>query len=102
MEKPPSGVAELYTVVNHGEAFSVNVMGMVSDRMPASHTRGTDVQMTFVLIDNSVLQHGLRFKFFKKTVDELPHITQRGDIVLLRKVKVDKSSAFKAGPYSPL
>ena len=87
-ETAPPGITELCVVVSDGEAASVNIMGVVHDCMPVRQTRGTDLQMTFVLRDDSLSSNGLRVKYFKKNIDDLPRVCQNGDVVLLRRLKV--------------
>lgn len=84
----PPGITELCVVVSDGEAASINIMGVVHDCMPVRQTKGTDLQITFVLRDESMSNNGLRVKCFRKSVDELPRVCQNGDVVLLRRLKV--------------
>jgi len=66
-----------------------NVMGVVTDFMLPNKTRGTDYQTTFTLRDMSRYIIGFRFKFFRSEMKELPPIQNVGDVVLLRRIKLN-------------
>ncbi|KAI9828792.1 MAG: hypothetical protein M1832_001897 [Thelocarpon impressellum] len=67
-------------------------MGVVVDFMAAVKSRGTDYQCTFSLVDptydGSGPNTGLRVRFFRSSLDELPKIRGTGDVVALRNVKI--------------
>jgi len=88
-KRPPAGYLDLFSASQQGLQQSVNIIGVVSDVMVPGKTQGTDYQMTFTLLDNSTLPNGLRVKFFRKNLFDMPAIQSIGDVVVLRKIKVD-------------
>lgn len=87
-KRPPHGITELSIVVSNGDQNAVNVMGVVDDLMPPAMTRGKDVMLTFVLCDSSLTTNGCRFKYFKAKAEDLPQIHEKGDVVLLRNIRI--------------
>ena len=90
--KCPTGVKEISDILNDGRTGIFDVMGVVHDYMPPSHTSGTDIMLTLNIRDESFYTGGFRIKYFRKTAEELPQVQQNGDVVLLRKVKVGAAS----------
>ncbi|KAL8792673.1 MAG: hypothetical protein Q9195_004733 [Heterodermia aff. obscurata] len=86
----PPGFEDLYqasTRIN-GE---VNIMGRVTDHLSATPSRGKDMMSTFSIADAShgaQSDEGLKIRFFKPSEDEHPQIRGKGDVVLLRKVRI--------------
>ncbi|KAL9126103.1 MAG: hypothetical protein Q9217_004790, partial [Psora testacea] len=72
----------------------VNVMGVVTDHMPISKTKGPDWTCTFSLADHThgilgqMGEEGLKVRLFKTVASDLPEIQGTGDVVVLRNVKV--------------
>lgn len=72
----------------------VHVIGVVSDFMPPSKSRGTDWMLTFSIADwsygsiDNPSNEGLKVRFFRPLKSDLPPINGTGDVVVLRSVKV--------------
>lgn len=85
--RAPPEFKDLATVVAGGEAYGVNVMGVVHDFMAPAPSKGSDFQMLLRLRDKSMLTTGMRIKFFS-SMENLPAVHQLGDVVLLRNIRV--------------
>ena len=72
----------------------VNVIGVVSDFLPARKSSGTDWTVTFSIADRSagsigeIGLEGFKARFFKKMQCELPPVWGTGDVVILRNMKI--------------
>jgi protection of telomeres protein 1 len=85
---PPPTFVDLTTAYSQKEK-ALNVMGVVVDYLPAAKSKGTDYVITFTLHDPSWINGlGLKFKFFHQSIERLPAVEAKGDVVLLRNVKV--------------
>ncbi|KAL9640810.1 MAG: hypothetical protein Q9164_000045 [Protoblastenia rupestris] len=89
----PPRFIDIYTASSRtGE--DVNIMGVVTDHMPISKSKGTDWTCTFSLADytrgtlGQIGEEGLKVRLFKTIASELPQIQGTGDVVVLRNVKV--------------
>ncbi|KAI9794957.1 MAG: hypothetical protein M1833_007331 [Piccolia ochrophora] len=93
-DKPPAGFVSLKDAKNRLEE-DINIMGVVTDFMVPSQSRGTDIQATFTLVDGTTeggfYDPGLKVKYFRPNVAELPSIRGTGDVVILRTIKVGDS-----------
>ena len=69
--------------------LKTNIAGVVKFFKPCYQSRGTDFCTSFVLVDPSQPEDGINVTAFHKTLDGLPNIQRVGDIVLLRRVKVN-------------
>lgn len=67
----------------------VNIIGIVTDVLPITPSRGTDWMCTFSIADHTFGQcdNGLKVRFFKPE-PELPKIHGTGDVVVLRNIKI--------------
>ncbi len=89
--KPPSGFEELRQVAEKATDSEFCAVGVVTDFLPATKTKGTDYIVTFTLTDVSWLDgEGLKCRFFARTEEKLPNISSRGDVVVLRSVKLKR------------
>lgn len=92
IEIPPKFV-DLWTASTR-IGSEVNVIGVVSDFLPARKSSGTDWTVTFSIADRSygsvgeIGQDGLKARFFKKMQSELPQIWGTGDVVVLHNMKI--------------
>ncbi|KAF2104918.1 hypothetical protein NA57DRAFT_51710 [Rhizodiscina lignyota] len=89
---PPAGYYDLQRVQDSKEA-QVSVMGVVVSFAPPMKSQGTDLTMTFTLrdpmsYDASGILQGLNVRFFRPNKDALPKITDVGDVISLRKMKM--------------
>lgn len=84
----PSSLIDIGNFVRQPRGSVGNVMGVVTDLMTPSKTRGMDYQITFTLRDMSPSTHAFRIKFFRPEIKELPTVHKIGDIVLLRRIKL--------------
>ncbi|KAL9041651.1 MAG: hypothetical protein Q9214_004034, partial [Letrouitia sp. 1 TL-2023] len=75
----------------------VNVMGLVTDVMPATRTKGRDCMISFRLADSTVYDDGVKIRFFREREDQLPRIQGTGDVVILHKVKISYFSGMTIG-----
>lgn len=91
----PSGFTDLYKASNRHNA-DLNLMGVVTDFLQPSRSRGTDWMCTFTIADSTlgVDGDGLKVRFFRPTQTELPCIKGTGDVVVLRNVKVKQWSGM--------
>ena len=85
---PPS-FEDLFTTSNRTNG-EINIMGRVTDYLPPTPSRGSDLMSTFSITDASHGAHseGLKIRFFKSSEAEHPQIRGTGDVVLLRKIKI--------------
>lgn len=91
----PSGFTDLYTASNRHNV-DLNLMGVVTDYLPPTRSRGTDWMCTFTIADSTLGggDDGLKVRFFKPAQTELPRIQSTGDVVVLRNVKVKQWSGM--------
>ena len=91
----PNGFIDFSTAHAKKDSSLYNVMGVVTDYMPPTSTRGPDWQCTFSLDDSTVPGIGQKVKFFKPQKD-MPPVKGPGDIVILRDVKTMKHFSTNA------
>ena len=91
----PSGFIDLYTASTRHNV-DLNLMGVVTDFLPPSRSRGTDLMCTFSIADSTLggYDDGLKVRFFRPTETELPRIQGTGDVVVLRNVKIKQWSGM--------
>lgn len=68
----------------------VNIIGVATDVIPPTKSRGTDYMCTFTLADASFSHsdEGLQVRFFKPDMKSLPKCQGTGDVVILRGIKI--------------
>lgn len=87
--KPPDGFEELGRVAEKTLDSEFCAMGVVTDFLPATKTRGTDYIVTFTLTDRSWFAgDGLKCRFFGRTEEQMPNVSSKGDVVVLRSVRL--------------
>ena len=67
----------------------VNICGAVKYFKPVCHTRGTDFCSSFAIVDQTLPDVAISCIFFNKDKSRLPEFYRVGDIVLLRRVKIN-------------
>lgn len=90
---PPQGYTDLAAVQCALPHSAVSVIGVVVDCLPPMKSSGTDSLITFRLQDTRLRDamypdKGLKVRYFSPTLEGLPSIKAKGDIVLLRNVRV--------------
>lgn len=87
---PPPGFVDLVTAQSADQNTVCAVIGVVIDYLPPTQSRTGDYQLTFKLQDHSLRYsgEGLKVRFFKKRLEDLPLVKAIGDVVLLRNVRV--------------
>ncbi len=75
----------------------VNVIGIVTDFLPPSKSRGGDWMNTFTIWDNSCHDDGFKVRFFKPIETDLPKVQGTGDVIILRCLKVKEWSGMIVG-----
>jgi protection-of-telomeres protein 1 len=87
---PPPGFVDLATAQGAGKYSLVSFIGVVVDYLPPRQSAGSDFSVTFKLQDHSMRYsgEGLKVRFFRKRLEDLPTIKAIGDVVLLRNMKV--------------
>lgn len=69
----------------------VNTLGVVVDKLPPFHTKGSSSCVTFTIKDNDIYggdwRSGLKIKYFNDDESRLPAICD-DDVVLIRGVRV--------------
>jgi protection-of-telomeres protein 1 len=91
---PPPGFVDLATAQGAGKNSVVAVIGVVVDYLPPKQTAGSDFAVTFKLQDYSMRYsgEGLKVRFFRKRVEDLPAIKAIGDVVMIRNMRVGEYS----------
>lgn len=86
----PSGFVDLFAASSRLSA-QVDIIGVVTDIMPPSRSKGPDWIYTFSIADPTFggdYDQGLKIRFFKPTESELPKIQGTGDVIVLRSMKI--------------
>ncbi|KAI4210651.1 MAG: hypothetical protein LQ351_006530 [Letrouitia transgressa] len=91
----PQGYVALTSISNYLNKF-VNLMGLVTDVMPPTKTRGIDWMATFRLVDKTIYDEGVKIRFFRGE-DQLPQIQGTGDVVVLQNIKISSFSGMTIG-----
>lgn len=94
-KSPPPGFVDLTTAQSAPKRSAVNVIGVVVDLLPARQVGKGDWSITFKLQDPRLRDafhrgDGLKVRYFKKRMEDLPPIKGIGDIVLLRSANVNE------------
>lgn len=90
---PPNGYLDVPTAWKARDKIA-NIIGVVVDFLPPTRTRGTDWVLTFTIIDSKwkedldVRGEGLKCRYFKPVFEKLPKVESKGDVVVLRHVKL--------------
>ncbi|KAL8865457.1 MAG: hypothetical protein Q9174_006875, partial [Haloplaca sp. 1 TL-2023] len=92
----PSGFLPLSALSSHVDAL-VNVIGVVTDFLAPTKSRGRDYMSSFRLADHTVFDDGAKVRFFKPMERELPPIQSNGDVLVLRNIKVMLFSGMAIG-----
>lgn len=95
--KMPRGFEPLQDFLQKPVNSFHNVIGIVTDLIPASKSQGSDFQLTFNLQDESCFPSAIRVKFFASEKTRLPPVRQIGDVVVLHRVK---KSEFRCAPLA--
>lgn len=85
----PSGFIDLQTASTKVNR-DVNIIGVATDVIPPTKSRGADYMCTFTLADASFSHsdEGLQVRFFKPDIKSLPKFQGTGDVVILRGIKI--------------
>ena len=95
----PSGFIDLYTASSQPNR-EFNITGVVTDVLPPSRSKGSDLIFTFSIADSTLggdYDQGLKVRFFKPTEDLFPKIKGTGDVVVLRNIKITQWSGMTMG-----
>lgn len=89
----PTGFVDLSAAYNAAPGTFVNIIGVVVDLMQPSTTRSNEWMLTFKLLDQRLRDaaygaQGLTVRFFRADPKMLPKIGNIGDVVLLRRIKI--------------
>lgn len=88
----PQGYLEINSALSRPYT-EVNLMGVVIDVLAPKPTRGTDWTNSFSIADLSysgVDGYGLKVRYFRPLASELPAIRGKGDVVILRGIKISE------------
>ena len=90
----PRGFLDLQTASNRINKV-VDIIGVVTDVLPATQSRGTDWMCTFSIADHTFGQYdnGLKVRIFRPE-PELPKLYGTGDVVVLRNIKITEWSGM--------
>ncbi|KAK7558789.1 hypothetical protein IWX49DRAFT_190023 [Phyllosticta citricarpa] len=106
---PPQGYITVQQALDKPVGEIVNIIGVVVDMMPPMKNRGTDMQLTFFVCDNSVsrdVRAALKVRWFWKPnmLANQPQVQDVGDVVVLQNVRIlefamnkTATSTFSAG-----
>ncbi|KAL8768783.1 MAG: hypothetical protein Q9209_005072 [Squamulea sp. 1 TL-2023] len=72
-------------------------MGVVTDYLPATKSKGSDWTCNFQLADATTYDDGVRVRYFKPMETELPQVRGNGDVVILHKLKINSWSGMTVG-----
>jgi protection-of-telomeres protein 1 len=90
---PPEGYIDLPTVQSAATGSLVSVIGVVVDYLPPKKTRTNEMTVLYKLQDSRLRavmysDEGLKVRFFASDPKHFPPIKAKGDIVLLRGIRV--------------
>ncbi|KAK3708552.1 hypothetical protein LTR37_011447 [Vermiconidia calcicola] len=99
---PPTAFVDLATAQRTVNDSFVNIIGIVVDIQHPTVTKTGQTMFTFKLLDETLSNslygsQGLTVRFFRESTQNLPQIRDRGDIVLLRDIKM---SSFNQQPMA--
>ena len=93
----PPGFVDIYTASQQRNKDH-NIMGVVTDVLPPTPSRGTDWMFTFSISDStSGYGDGQKMRFFKRSENDCPKVQGIGDVILLRAVKFKDWSGMAIG-----
>ncbi|KAL8909455.1 MAG: hypothetical protein Q9171_005023 [Xanthocarpia ochracea] len=92
----PEGFVPVSSLPSHVNR-EVNMMGVVTDFLPAARSKGRDWTCNFRLADHTTFDDGIKIRFFRSTETELPQVLSNGDVVLLQKLKISSWSGMTVG-----
>ncbi|KAL8731374.1 MAG: hypothetical protein Q9166_003466 [cf. Caloplaca sp. 2 TL-2023] len=75
----------------------VNLMGVVTDLLPAAKSRGSDWTCNLRLSDHTTYDEGVKIRFFRPMEIELPQIQANGDVIILQNIKISSWSGMTMG-----
>ena len=90
----PSPFTDIRTATSMPPNSDVHIIGVVSDSLPPKKSSGTDWTCTFSVADSTLGFfgelgfEGVKVRFFRKLEKELPQIRGKGDVVILRAMKI--------------
>ena len=89
--KLPPGYVDLFTAATIRDV-DINVIGVVTDYLPPSRSKGNDWMCSFSITDDSNRGYreygdGLKVRFFRPIEAELPPIQNLGDLVVIRNIR---------------
>lgn len=96
---PPPNFVDINTASTRLKS-KVNIIGVVTDFQVPAPSRGTDWMCSFSLVDSShggIHDDGLKIRFFRPMQSEMPAITGKGDVVLLRSIGIKEWSGMTMG-----
>ncbi|MCJ1339696.1 hypothetical protein MMC09_004986 [Bachmanniomyces sp. S44760] len=82
----PPGFMSLSSALEK-QNVDVNVIGVVTDLLLPTRSRGTDWMCSFTISDLTSYGEGIKVRYFRPLQAELPQITGTGDVIVLRNVK---------------
>lgn len=91
----PQGFLDIRTAIDQKNQ-EVNIIGVVTDLMPATRSRGSDWMCTFSIADDTYgfNDDGLKVRYFRPLETELPNIEGTGDVIALRNIKIKEWSGM--------
>ena len=97
----PPAFVDLHTASSR-LGSQVNVLGVVTDWMAPTPTRGSDWMCSFSVTDPTYSDYGssaqgLKVRFFRPCENELPAIRGHGDIILMRSLRISIWSGMTIG-----
>lgn len=94
----PSNFIDLFNASTR-QNYEVNIIGVVTDALPSTKSRGRDWICTFSIADLTTGQYddGLKIRFFKALESDLPKIQGTGDVIILRNIKMKEWSGMTIG-----
>ncbi len=96
----PSNILQGFVPISSLSSYvnrEVNVIGVVTDFLPAGRSKGTDWTCNFRLADERSYDDGVKIRYFKPMEVELPQIESISDVVILQKVKITQWSGMVVG-----
>lgn len=94
--KSPQGFVPISSLPSHVNQ-EVNVIGVVTDFLPAARSKGSDWTCNFRLADETAYDDGVKIRYFRPMETELPQVEGNGDVVILQKVKISQWSGMIVG-----
>ncbi|KAL8783859.1 MAG: hypothetical protein Q9213_004349 [Squamulea squamosa] len=92
----PDGFLPVSSLSSHINK-EVDLMGVVTDFLPATKSKGSDWTCKFRLADTTTYDDGVKVQYFKPMETELPQVRGNGDVVILHKLKIKPWSGMTVG-----